>query len=152
MPSGREGSPCSRALWWGSATRAAPAACDPPRPTPLSGSLTEADADVRFYAEGEGLFGADAASVGDTNHDGLDDIAVSASQYGLGVVYIPWTNPTATTVMMVDAEVKIRADVRRGFGDYVHDLGDLNMDGEIDLGVAEMKYPIQRCDDLLGAL
>jgi hypothetical protein len=37
--------------------------------------------------------------------------------------------------------VKIRADVRRGFGYFIHDLGDLNQDGEADFGVAEMKYP-----------
>jgi hypothetical protein len=108
---------------------------------PLSGSYTEEDADVQFYSEGGGILGIGAAVIGDTNGDGVEDIALGASQYGLGAVYIPWTDTAASIVLLTDADVKIRADVRRGFGYYVHPLGDLNQDGEADFGVAEMKYP-----------
>jgi len=117
---------------------------------PLSGSYTEEDADVEFYSEGGGLLGIGAAVIGDTNGDGIEDIALGASQYGLGAVYIPWTDTAASIVLLTDADVKIRADVRRGFGFFVHNLGDLNEDGEADLGVAEMKYPSSDANIFFG--
>jgi hypothetical protein len=117
---------------------------------PLSGSYTEEDADVEFYSEGGGLLGIGAAVIGDTNGDGVEDIALGASQYGLGAVYIPWTDTAASIVLLTDADVKIRADVRRGFGFFVHNLGDLNEDGEADLGVAEMKYPSSDANIFFG--
>jgi hypothetical protein len=117
---------------------------------PLSGSYTEEDADVQFYSEGGGILGIGAAVIGDTNGDGVEDIALGASQYGLGAVYIPWTDTAASIVLLTDADVKIRADVRRGFGYFIHDLGDLNQDGEADLGVAEMKYPSSDANIFFG--
>ena len=109
---------------------------------PLTGEFTQDDAVVEFTAESWGDFlGFNVINLGDHNGDGYEDIGLSAQQAGYGAVYLFWGTATYADIFVGDAPAKLRGDVIYGFGATLTNLGDINGDGETDLGVTDKDKP-----------
>ncbi|WP_165373141.1 FG-GAP-like repeat-containing protein [Sorangium cellulosum] len=93
--------------------------------------------DVTLVGEAGTRFGTAAASAGDMNGDGFDDVAVGTGDYldSLGVVYL---YKGASTVRFDDVSVVALyslSDRQTGFGSVLGSSGDVNGDGYADLMV-----------------
>jgi hypothetical protein len=103
---------------------------------PVSGAHTGLTADVLMTGEYPGGNTAVTTSIiGDANGDGYEDLVVDAPQAGYGAAYFVFGSPSLIDMGLQDAGLKIRGeDSERKFAQYVSPLGDLNQDGDLDIG------------------
>jgi hypothetical protein len=103
---------------------------------PISGAHTGLTADVLMTGEYPGGVTALTSSIiGDANGDGYEDLVVDAPQAGYGTAYFVFGSPSLIDMGLQDAGLKIRGeDSERKFARFVSPLGDLNQDGELDIG------------------
>jgi hypothetical protein len=103
---------------------------------PISGAHTGLTADVLMTGEYPGGVTALTSSIiGDANGDGYEDLVVNAPQAGYGAAYFVFGSPSLIDMGLQDAGLKIRGeDSERKFARFVSPLGDLNQDGDLDIG------------------
>lgn len=105
---------------------------------PLTGSLTDADADAAF--SGDPYFGSPAA-VGDVNGDGyVDTVAAfsgdSSVAYNAGSAFL-WYGPLGSDVDTTAADASVHGNLNRGRLGFSLATGDVDGDGNDELLVGE---------------
>jgi hypothetical protein len=104
---------------------------------PIAGSMIATDADVIIFGEdlNDG-FGTSAASAGDVNGDGVDDVIVGANQLfneGNGKAYV-FYGPLAGSIQAAAADAIMVGEAAQNlFGISVAGVGDFNGDGFDDV-------------------
>ena len=100
----------------------------------LRGDHLYTDGDILLSGEGGGVeAGYSLDSLGDINRDGYEDLVVGGHH---DTAYIVWGAASASSMLLADADVKIRGDQSTEvFGDKVFAVDDLNQDGTVDLAV-----------------
>ena len=100
----------------------------------LRGDHLYTDGDILLSGEGGGTgAGYSLDTLGDINRDGYEDLVVGGDH---DTAYIVWGASSAASMLLSDADVKIRGDQSTEvFGYNVFAVDDLNQDGTVDLAV-----------------
>jgi len=101
----------------------------------LRGDHLYTDGDILLSGEGGGTSAGHSLDVlGDINRDGYEDLVVGGGYHD--TAYIVWGSASAGSMLLSDADVKIRGDQSTEvFGFRVFAVDDLNQDGTVDLAV-----------------